>query len=164
MTVIPQRILPILRTGLVLAALAPCSAATAQQTPADREDADRAYAQCMRDNGYAEFPDPMPDGGFQFLINPESAPRFQAAATACQQLAPEGLDGEGIAAEDLETLVNFAACMRENGVPDFPDPDSRGGFDPGGISIGPDDARFEAAMAACDDAGLVQGGQIHIGG
>ena len=58
-----------------------CSAATAQQAPADRQDAALAYAQCMRDNGYAEFPDPTPDGGIRFLIEPESAPRFEKAAS-----------------------------------------------------------------------------------
>jgi len=160
---IRSRSLP-MRADLMITALVICSAAVAQQAPADRADAALAYAQCMRDNGYAEFPDPAPDGGIQFLINPESAPRFEAAAAACQPLAPAGLGDETITPEDLEALVRFAQCMRENGLPNFPDPDSTGGFDSQAIGVGPDDARFQAAMAACDNAGLLQGGRIRIGG
>ena len=61
---IPSRAPTILRTALLVAAIATSSAVTAQQVPAERQDAALAYAQCVRDNGYAEFPDPQPDGGF----------------------------------------------------------------------------------------------------
>ena len=81
--IIPQSLSSSLRAGLLIAALATCPV-SAQQAPADREDAALAYAQCMRDNGYAEVPDPTPDGGLRFLIEPGSAPRFQAAAAACR--------------------------------------------------------------------------------
>jgi hypothetical protein len=52
--------------------------------------------------------------------------------------------------------------VRENGVPDFPDPDSQGRFDLSGVSDGPGDPRIEAAMDACDE--LRQGIQIVVGG
>jgi hypothetical protein len=159
----PAKLLPILRASLMVAALAVGSAATAQQTPADRQEAALAHAQCMRGNGYAEFPDATPDGNIRFLIDPESAPRFQAAAAACRHLAPEGLRGEDITPANLEALVNFAHCMRENGVPDFPDPSSEGRFNLRDISSGPDDPRLEAAMATCRDQ-VGQGGRILIGG
>jgi hypothetical protein len=159
------KLLPILSAGFAVAVLATCSAATAQQTPADREDAALAYAQCMRDNGYAEFPDPTPEGGIRFLINPESAPRFHKAAAACQQLAPEGMRDEEISPENLEGLVKLAQCMRENGVPEFPDPTADGRFELRGISSGLDDPQIEAAMDVCrDQAGLGAGGRILIGG
>jgi hypothetical protein len=153
-----------LRAGLAIAALATCSAANAQQAPGDREDAVLAYAQCMRDNGYAEFPDPTPDGGMRFLIEPGSAPRFQKADAACRHLAPEGLRDEDITPETLDALLKLSQCVRDNGVPEFPDPDAKGRFDVGGTGIGPDDARMKAAMAACDKAGLRKGGRIMIGG
>jgi hypothetical protein len=153
-----------LRAGLAVATLATCSAANAQQAPADREDAALAYAQCMRDNGYAEFPDPTPDGGMRFLIEPGSAPRFQKAAAACHHLAPEGLRDEDITPETLDALLKLSQCVRDNGVPEFPDPDAEGRFDVGGTGIGPGDARMKAAMAACDKAGLRKGGRIMIGG
>jgi hypothetical protein len=51
----------------------------------------------------------------------------------------------------------YAACMRENGVPDFPDPDSNGRFrlvggkDASGRTFGldTDSAAFERAQRAC---------------
>ena len=57
---IPRRLLSLSSACLLAAALV-ASAANAQ-TPAGRDDAALAYAQCMRDNGYSEFPDPTPDG------------------------------------------------------------------------------------------------------
>lgn len=158
---IARKFLPILMT----AALATSSAATAQQAPADRQDAELAYAQCMRDNGYAEFPDPTPDGGIRFQITPDSAPRFEKAADACRDLAPEGMRDEGVTPEQLEALIRLSQCMRENGVADFPDPDADGRYNLRGVSSGPNDPRIAAAMDICRDvSGLGQGGRIMIGG
>ena len=155
------RLLPILCANLMVAALA-TSAATAQ-APADREDTALAYAQCMRDNGFTEFDDPTPDGDLRIQVTPESAPRFQAAGEACRDLAPEGFRDEGVTPEDLDALLKLSQCVRENGVPDFPDPNADGGYDLSGVSTGPNDPRIEVAMDACSD--LRQGaGRIMIGG
>lgn len=159
---IAPRLLLILRAGLTVAAIATSAATAAQQPPADREDVALAYSQCMRDNGYAEFPDPTADGNMRFLINPESAPRFKAAAAACRDLAPEGLRDQGITPADLDALLKLSQCVRENGLPDFPDPDSEGRIDPKGVGAGPDDPRLKAAMEACRDA--AGGARIMIGG
>jgi hypothetical protein len=155
----------ILLAGLVVAALATGSSAIAQQTPADRQDAALAYAQCIRDNGYAEFPDPDAEGGFKFLIDPESGPRFQAASAACRDLAPEGMRDDGVTPEQLDGLMKLSQCVRENGVPEFPDPGPKGNYDLSGTGIGPGDTRLEAAMAVCgDDSGPGPGMRITIGG
>lgn len=157
------KLLPILRASLMVAVFATSGAATAQQAPPDREDTTLAYAQCMRDNGFTEFPDPTPDGDLRIEVTPESAPRFRAAGAACRDLAPEGFRDEGITPEDLEALIKLSQCVRENGVPDFPDPDADGRYDLRGVSSGPDDPRIEAAMDACND--LRQGvGRIIVGG
>ena len=161
---ISSNLLPLLRAGLVVAVVVATPAAMAQ-APADRQDAALAFAQCMRDNGYAEFPDPTPEGGLQFLINPESAPRFRAASDACRHLAPEGLRDEGVTPEALEALLKLSQCVRENGVPEFPDPGPQGNFDLSATGIGPGDARLDAAMATCrDEVDLGRGGRIMIGG
>lgn len=155
----------ILHAGLVFAMLAAGSPAIAQQPPADRHDAALVYAQCIRDNGYTEFPDPDPEGGFKFLIDPESGPRFRAASEACRDLAPEGMRDEGVAPEQLEALMKLSQCVRENGVPEFPDPGPKGNYDLSGTGIDAGDTRLEAAMAACrDEAGPSQGMRITIGG
>lgn len=162
---IPSKLLPILRVGLVAAAIAAASGAAAQETSAERQEAALVHAQCMRDNGYAEFPDPEPNGDFRIRIDPESAPRFEAAAAACQHLAPEGLRGEDLDPEALEELLKFAQCVRENGLPDFPDPDAKGRFDPRRVGVGPDDPRLETAMEACrNEVGGGKGLRIAIGG
>ncbi|WP_431894481.1 hypothetical protein [Nonomuraea sp. bgisy101] len=51
----------------------------------------RAFAQCMRDNGVERFPDPDASGGFQ--IGPEGGvdpndPKVQAAQQECAELRP----------------------------------------------------------------------------
>jgi hypothetical protein len=159
---IAPRLLPCLRIGLLAAALANPMTVAAQQAPVDDDDAALAYSQCIRDNGYAEFPDPTPGKGLRFLIKPGEAPRFEKAAAACRHLAPPGMRDEGVTPEALDALLKLAQCVRENGVPNFPDPNAKGGFELRGISAGPDDPKLEAAMDAC--RGLSQGTRIMIGG
>jgi hypothetical protein len=138
----------ILRVGLVLAMAATSPTAMAQT---DQQDAALAYAQCVRDNGHAEFPDPDAEGRFQFLIEEGSAPRFRAAAEACRDLAPEGMRDEGVTPEQLDALIKLSQCVRENGVPEFPDPGPKGNYDLTGLGLEPGNARLDAAMAACRD-------------
>lgn len=57
----------------------------------------REFAQCMRENGVAGFPDPSADGGGMMLgqdsgIDPES-PKFQAAQEKCRQFQPNAVGG-----------------------------------------------------------------------
>lgn len=42
-----------------------------------------SFARCMRSHGITDFPDPLPDGGWD-LSGDTSSPRFEAAAHACQ--------------------------------------------------------------------------------
>jgi len=147
-------ILPLLLATITAPALA--------QAPADNDDAALAYAQCMRDNGYTEFPDPTPGEGMRFLITPGSAARFEKASTACRDLAPEGMRDEGVTPEQLEGLVSLAQCVRDHGVSNFPDPSADGRFDVGKIGAGPDDPTLKAAMGACRE--LSRGARVMIGG
>jgi hypothetical protein len=87
-----------------------------------------AFAKCMRANGVPNFPDPSPGGGFLFPpagIN-RAAPAFMAATAKCQKLMGGGPPGPGStthpSAQTLAKLVNIARCMRQHGVPEFPDP------------------------------------------
>lgn len=46
----------------------------------------------------------------------------------------------------------FAACMRENGMPNFPDPDANGEFDISGLAGGGGDrGKVRAALEKCQD-------------
>jgi hypothetical protein len=49
-----------------------------------------------------------------------------------------------------QALIKFAQCMRDNGVPDFPDPDSEGRFRGVGHER-QDDPKFQAAFEACQE-------------
>lgn len=56
-----------------------------------------------------------------------------------------------------EAMANYAGCMRDNGVEEFPDPAGNG------LQIGPgiaDDPEFEAAQEACQDELPDQGTQL----
>jgi hypothetical protein len=145
--------------ALLLTVLAACSPAeqtgdtAGNTTSTSPEDRTLAYAQCMRDNGVPEFPDPSPDGGLRIgsEVDPNSA-AFKSAQQACQDLAPQGAGGGGGAPLDSAKVAEWAQCIRDNGVPSFPDPEINGGsmaLDFGTAGISRDDPAFQAAMDTC---------------
>jgi hypothetical protein len=138
---------------------------------ATNRDKGMKFAECMRDNGVAEFPDPPASGGLTIdgVLNGSSldpsAPAWKQAIAACKDLQPAGFTGdEEVTAEEQEARLEFAQCIRDNGVKDFPDPatgeplvDTRripSAADPGGMSI------LNAAMEACGD----RAAQAGVGG
>jgi hypothetical protein len=88
-----------------------------------------AYSRCVRSHGVPNFPDPDSSGNLPANAKDlmRSSPQFPAASTACQQLLPDG--GQPTQAERQQQLQQdwsqyrqFAQCMRDHGVPNFPDP------------------------------------------
>jgi hypothetical protein len=86
------------------------------------------FAQCMRDNGVRDFPDPDASGTLTIetvangtSIDTDSA-SFQRAITACKDLVPAGFTGFARTPEQQQAALGFAQCIRDNGVKDFPDP------------------------------------------
>jgi hypothetical protein len=90
------------------------------------------FAECMRSNGVTEFPDPGASGNLTIdgIVNGSSldpnAPAFKQAISACKDLEPAGFMGSKRSPQQQEAALKFAQCMRENGVPDFPDPTPNG--------------------------------------
>jgi hypothetical protein len=87
------------------------------------------FAECMRDNGVSEFPDPDASGQLTIdgVLNGSSldpsSPAWEGAMSACKDLQPPGFTGdEDVTAEEQEARLEFAECIREHGVKDFPDP------------------------------------------
>jgi hypothetical protein len=87
------------------------------------------FAECMRDNGVREFPDPPASGGLTIdgVVNGSSldpsAPAWDEAIDACKDLQPAGFMGDqDVSDSEQEVRLEFAQCMRDNGVEDFPDP------------------------------------------
>jgi hypothetical protein len=137
------------------------------------------FAQCMRDNG-VDVPDPTFDengrpefdagGGGQ--ANPDD-PEFQAAMEECQSILQSVQ--QQFTPEDQEAFqdaaLEFAQCMRENGV-DVPDPDFSGGPAGGGApgeggpfggDVDPNDPDFQAANEKCQSVFADLGGPLGQG-
>ena len=86
-----------------------------------------AFAKCMRANGVPNFPDPSPGGGFEFHASAGiiSSPVFRAGQAKCGRFLPGGgplSPGPPPSAETMAQLRRIAVCMRQHGVPQFPDP------------------------------------------
>jgi hypothetical protein len=117
------------------------------------------FAECMRSNGVSGFPDPDASGELTIdaVANGSSVDTSSAAFTqamsVCMHLQPPGFTGHERNAHEQEGALAFAQCIRDNGVPDFPDPakdepmvDTRripSADLPGGMSI------LNAAMKKC---------------
>ena len=86
------------------------------------------FAECMRANGVGEFPDPGASGTFTLdgvmngsSLNP-STPAWKRAFGTCKDLEPPGFTGRTRSTQEQTAALKFAQCVRENGVPEFPDP------------------------------------------
>ena len=86
------------------------------------------FARCMRSNGVSDFPDPGASGKLTIdaVANGSSldtsTPAFKQAISACKKLEPAGFMGSKRSSQQQSGALEFAQCIRENGVPDFPDP------------------------------------------
>jgi hypothetical protein len=86
------------------------------------------FSECMRSHGVTKFPDP--DSSGQLTIDAiangsgidTNASAFTQALSACKRLAPAGFTGQPRSAQQQNAALKFAQCVRDNGVPDFPDP------------------------------------------
>jgi len=118
-------------------------------------------AQCIRDHGVPDFPDPViaSDGSVQYdkqLLNslPDSVTHpIQAACeaqinAAQQYVDPQGQGDQQPTPQELAAEKKFAQCIRQHGYPAFPDPSPTGGFQatPGGPTM---PAKGSPAFQAC---------------
>jgi hypothetical protein len=125
------------------------------------------FAECMRANGVSQFPDPSASGNLTIdQVANESkldtnSPAWQQAIGACKELEPAGFTGSKRSDQQQQAGLEFAQCIRENGVPDFPDPTPNGPLvdtnripsssQPGGMSL------LHAAMQKCSSAAAAAG-------
>jgi hypothetical protein len=109
------------------------------------------YAQCMREHGI-QMPDPETrNGGVSILIPKGSTKeKVDKANSACKKYMPNGGEPPKADPAVTEQLRKFAKCMRENGVPDFPDPKPGGGIMiEQGSGVNPQSPTFKAAEQKC---------------
>ncbi|MFG2004265.1 hypothetical protein ACGFNU_34410 [Spirillospora sp. NPDC048911] len=105
------------------------------------------YAQCMRQNGVPQWPDPIDGNKFRFklgTVDPNS-PQFKAAGRKCEPLRPPSWTSKKDPATQAQ-MLKYAQCMRRNGLPKFPDPQG-GTLDPGDLN--PESPQYKAADQKC---------------
>jgi hypothetical protein len=89
-----------------------------------------ALVQCLRAHGVPNFPDPVydpSDGRWHYADYRPSIP--QSAQQACQHLQPSGGNqSPPVPLAQFHALVRLAQCMRQHGVPTWPDPTPEGQF------------------------------------
>ena len=86
------------------------------------------FAECMRTNGVGAFPDPDASGALTIdavangsSVDTSSA-AFKQAVSTCKDLEPSGFTGHERSPQEQKPALEFAQCIRDNGVKDFPDP------------------------------------------
>jgi hypothetical protein len=155
--------------GLLLAACggSPASGPGAGMVQAGTHQQALAYAKCMRAHGVPHFPDPDSQGDFviaqiQVLDNTVSDARY--ANVQCRYLVPGQMTGmsatqlQQLQQQDMHKALDAAICMRQHGVPGFPDPTATttgSGVNwpalPAGID--PTAPQYQAAAQACGQPG-----------
>jgi len=78
-------------------------------------------AECIRAHGVPHFPDPDPKGETNFGIDVSPAV-WKKATEACKSITPPGTFSGKRSPKQQSAALRFAACVREHGVKDFPDP------------------------------------------
>jgi len=181
-----------LRATLVVAAtlaMAGCSMQWPGATPAaakptpDPKHAAVLFSQCMREHGVPDFPDPTTSSDGNVSLGVQAGPpgssdldpsstAFKDASAACQKYMPSGGAGRGKPDPQMQQkALRYSKCMRDHGLPDFPDPK----FDNGGANLqingspdlDPNSQKFQAAQKACASImGLPKngGGMVTQGG
>jgi hypothetical protein len=106
--------------------------ATAHSSTTTAHERAVAFAECMRGTGVGAFPDPDASGELTIdgIANGSSvdtnSAAFKQALNACKDLEPPGFTGTKVTPQQRTARLQFAQCVRDNGVPDFPDPTPNG--------------------------------------
>lgn len=158
----------VLMVGVAILAVTACSQTTvdgvatlgdAEQTAGTQtrtaDDAVLEFSTCMRNNGVADFQDPVinPDGSLEWLSDKSDGDEGKELGSAfedCGYLLDGTAFGKTLDSDDsakLDALYEFAVCMRDNGY-EMPDPDPQtGGFE----GLESKDSVFEQAYEVCGD-------------
>jgi hypothetical protein len=105
------------------------TASAASGAVAQYVEAQRQWVKCVREQGF-DLPDPNAKGQVE-LSGPgapkKTDPKWREASTACAKYSmeiPEELEEKPapLTEEEIKGQRAYAKCMRESGVPNFPDP------------------------------------------
>jgi hypothetical protein len=108
-------------TGSNTTTAAHTSTANHTSTLTAREKAVK-FSECLRANGVGDFPDPNAAGEFPSYGVSVTPAVWKRAVAACKSLQPPGSLNAHLTPTQFSAALKFAQCVREHGVPDFPDP------------------------------------------
>jgi hypothetical protein len=118
----------------------------------------REYAQCLREHGLQVGQPTVERGRLRVPLvgsppqqgAPPPQPVIPAACKAIVDRLPKNVMGRApLSAADVRKLERFSQCVRENGIPDWPDPKADGTIPLNGTSIEVKSERFQTAQKAC---------------
>lgn len=148
-----------LRRALALAATAMLVAACGGNSPPRAAGSTQyqkalAFTNCMRSHGALGFPDPSSQGTFTVTQALLKDPQIRSAAPSCRKLAPPpgALQVPAALQRKLESqALQYAACMRSHGAPNFPDPTIQNGLPEFRVAArsGAPAPQFQAPQRAC---------------
>lgn len=127
------------------------------------------YARCVRAHGAPNFPDPQVDsqGHASFGQSPQTKTEASQAQGACgsilNRLPASVTHNAPVTAAQLHELTLFARCLRQHGLPQWPDPQPDGTFRLAGTpyATAGKSPQALAAMHACsryNPGGSINGG------
>lgn len=135
------------------------ASATAAPTSVDPARQARLYIDCMRKQGVAMKDELTSEGMPQVDKTKTSEAQVSAAAQKCRTLLPAEAGATQSGAVDIERARGYAACLRNHGVPGWPDPDPVTGqpqMNDAEAARLKSDPHLPAALQACQD--LTPGG------
>ena len=113
-----------------------------------------AFAHCMRAHGFPNFPDPELDSSGGLVKKPLLESTFngpRSARAACAHLMPKGVlvPTQAQQEQHQRQQLEFAACMRRHGFPQFPDGWSGNVGQLQSAGIDPGSPQLNAALTKC---------------
>jgi hypothetical protein len=121
-----------------------------------------AYVDCMRSHGVPNFPDPSSDGQINVDFarggkdgSPASggidrmSPQYISADQTCRHLLPGGVPTPAQNQQALAQGLKLAQCMRNHGVPNYPDPNPASPDVVHLNGVDPSSPQFQAAQKVC---------------
>ncbi|MCP2323823.1 hypothetical protein HDA40_002330 [Hamadaea flava] len=125
-------------------------------------EAVRVYVTCLRAEGL-KVTDPDAKGRYTFegdLRKLKADPKFRAGQQKCGGLLPpvpaELQEKTVLTAEEIENARKYAKCMRDNGMPEFPDPGPDGYYPEDGPYAGSGSDADLRAQVICSP--IINGG------
>jgi len=122
------------------------------------------FAVCARAHGAPGLPEPVVDASGSVTFPGSTAKEPDSVRRACNgildALPPRASQGSDHPPTDIAALLRFAQCMRQHGLPDFPDPKADGTFPAAQLPPIKTPAVIDA-MRACDRLNPDRGGHIY---